>query len=205
MGRMWQRLNTGTASTVLLTTNVPPGTYFTRVRSLSSTGAVSAASNEAHVTVSPLSQIPPTYQPHGRRQRLNGHVDVDPSYVGSYASLLCSRSWDLLWRFECGDGDHPECRADPRGIECSERYDFTRVSSVSAAALTSLPSNEVQLTVGTSCGAPSPPASITTGVSSRTVTVSWNRRLEPLRTSSKRAPQLDSPTSSTATSGARRR
>lgn len=167
-------LNTGTASTVLVTTNVPAGTYFTRVRSLSSTGAVSAASNEAQFTVGPLSQILPptnhmavvngstvtlTWTPPASGPTPTSYVVVAGTHSGgsNVATVITQSAAPILVASSVPNGTY-----------------FTRVFSVSAAALTSVQSNEVQFTVGTSCSALSPPASITTGVSSRTVTVSWS-------------------------------
>jgi hypothetical protein len=167
-------LNTGTASTVLVTGNVPAGTYFSRVRSRSSTGAVSAASNEARFTVSTLSQILPpsnhmavvngstvtlTWTPPASGPTPSSYVVVAATYSGgsNLATVNTQSATPIIVASSVPSGTY-----------------FTRVYSLSGAALSSVPSNEVQFTVGTGCGAPPPPAAITTGVSSRTVTVSWS-------------------------------
>jgi hypothetical protein len=165
--------DTGTTTPALTATNVPPGTYYVRVRARNASGT-SAPSNEIVVTVAGACATIPG-APTGLSSAVNGssvtltwQAPVGGCAPTSYfIEAGSSPGLSNLAAFSTGSAS---TSYQASGVGAGTYY--VRVRSVNAAG-TSGPSNEVQLTVGGCSAAPSAPSALSAQVSGSSVVLFW--------------------------------
>jgi hypothetical protein len=167
--------DTGTNATTLAVFNVPPGTYFVRVRALNSAGA-SAPSNEVQLVVAggtnPCVILSP---PLGLTGNVIGNSVVlewtPPSTCAPTTYVIQAGSapgLSNLANFSTGS-----TATSFTATDVGPGTYFIRVLS-SANGLVSTPSNEITVTVG-SCGVvPNAPQNLRATATGSTVTIAWD-------------------------------
>ena len=164
---------TGSTATTFVAPNVPPGTYYLRVRA-SAGGIPSAPSNEVTATIvgstiaapGAPGQLAATVS--GNSVTLTWSAPASGGPPTTYVMAVGSASgWSNLASFATGSGTSFSANGVPNGTY------FARVSAQNATG-TSAASNEVSFSVPQACGAPPAPTSLQSSVSGRSLTLSWS-------------------------------
>lgn len=170
--------NFDTASTAasLTADNVPPGTYFVRVRARNG-GGTSAASNEVVLTVG------------GGASTCSGSPSAPTNFTASVNDLSVTLTWTApagacaatSYVLEAGSasGRSDLANFNTGTAATSFRADgvgpgtfFVRVRAVNANGASAV-SNEVRLTTSAACAAPSAPSNASASVNGSTMTLAW--------------------------------